>query len=133
MEKQIKANILGDDYHFMYTMSAVFDINEKYGGEENLFNQLTSGGKEEFDAVIWLGQKLSEIGELARREFGYDPGKYLEDGYATDTSLSAVNYAKLKEAVIVAINLGLSGEVENEKEIDLALVEINKKKMKEKA
>lgn len=129
MEKQINATLFDGDYFFMYTMSAMFDVNEKYGGEETLFNLLTAGGKEEYEAVLWMGCKLSESGELARRNFGYNHNGYLKEEDINATELSPVNYAKLKEAVIMAINLGLNGEVENEKEIDLALVEINKKKI----
>lgn len=129
MEKQINATLFDGDYFFMYTMSAMFDVNEKYGGEETLFNLLTAGGKEEFEAVLWMAYKLSESGELARRNFGYDHSKHLKEGDINAMGLSPASYTKLKEVVIMAINLGLNGEVENEKEIDLALVEINKKKI----
>jgi len=107
---------------------AMFIIDEKHGGVQQLMEKLLKTDRESFAAVCETAAMLAERGELARRYYGYDPQDFTEASVIMNI-IQPAQIVDLKDAVIKAIELGFGREIEDgEKEIDLGLLELNEQK-----
>ena len=133
MERQVKVKINGKEYHFLYSISVMFDATEKFGNIQGVFDAIGNESKKQnAESVIWLALKMAEAGELARRYAGHvDLSIPTEREF--NLNLSPVDYEMMRLAVVKAMEAGYMRSVENNEEIDLTLLEIEEKKTEEKA
>lgn len=133
MERQVKVKIFGKEYHFLYSISVMFDATEKFGNSQEMFNAINGENeKRSVEPVIWLALKMAEAGELARRDAGHTPSD-IPTEREFNLSLTPIDYELMKLAVVKAIEAGYQRSVVNNEEIDLTLLEIEEKKTEEKA
>lgn len=126
--KAVKLDMAGRTQHLIFTVEAMFQVQEQFGSPTELLEAMQDSGRDGFSAACKAAAILAEQGELARRSLGYDPGP-IADETAIAASLMPVDVAALKLAIPAAISLGFGREVEPENgEIDLGLAELNAQK-----
>lgn len=126
--KTLKYEVGGRTFFLCMNGTAVFDFYEKFGTEGNLLDPIEDTNKASFENLCWMLTKLAEQGELVRRYQGHDRTPMTgADWFRTMLKPMDVPVAKL--AIQQAVRLGFSREVEGdeEEEIDLGLMEIEKK------
>lgn len=126
--KAVKIQIAEKELYLMYTGEAMFQLREKFGSTEKLFEATTQDTKEGFAALCEAVAILAEQGELVRRHLGYTPQKTL-----TVVDLRRIvmptDIIALKTALPRVVALGYGREIEPENdEVDLGLAELNQKK-----
>lgn len=126
--KAVKFELAGRVRYLSFTVEAMFQIQEQFGGPTGLVEAVQNNGRDGFTAACKAAAILAEQGELARRSLGYDPEPTLgADSIAA--SLSPADITALKLAIPAAMSLGFGREVEPENdEIDLGLAELNAQK-----
>lgn len=126
--KAVKLTLAGRERYLTFTVEAMFQIQEQFGGPTELIEAVQDGGRAGFSAACKAAAILAEQGELARRSLGYDP-EPVADEAAIAASLSPGEIAALKLAVPAAMSLGFGREVEpDDDEVDLGLAELNAQK-----
>lgn len=126
--KAVKFELAGRVRHLCFTVEAMFQIQEQFGGTTELMEAMRDGGREGLSAACRAAALLAEQGELARRSLGYDP-EPMVDAEAIAASLDPAGAVALRLAVPAAISLGFGREVEPENdEVDLYLQELNAQK-----
>lgn len=110
-------------YRFTYNAMAFFNAQERY--PDGLAQEVFKEGKEGLDALCWALEELSTQGDLVRRSLGYDKGEILTAEMAR-AQLKANDVPKAKLLVLDALKRGM-GEVDEEDEVDLVLMELQKK------
>lgn len=126
--KAVKLTLAGRERYLTFTVEAMFQIQEQFGGPTELIEAVQDGGRCGFAAACKAAAILAEQGELARRSLGYDP-EPIADEAAIAASLSPGEIAALKLAIPAAMSLGFGREVEPEDdEVDLGLAELNAQK-----
>lgn len=126
--KTVKINLAGRERHLAFTVEAMFQVEERFGGASKLLETVQSGGREGFSAACQAAAVLAEQGELGRRALGYDP-EPMTDADSIAASLSPADVLALKLSIPAAIALGYGREVEPENdEVDLGLAELNAQK-----
>lgn len=118
----------GRERYLAFTVEAMFQIEELFGGTSELNGILMRNDRESFAAACKAAAILAEHGELARRHMGYEPSPMptVEDIAAT---IDPMGLPTLKSAIISAITLGYGREVEPENdEVDMGLAELNEQK-----
>ena len=125
--KAVKIELAGRTRYLCFTVEAMFQIQEQFGGPGELMDALKDGGRTGFSAGCKAAAILAEQGELVRRSLGYEPEPIAdEDAIAALTAPSSV--MKLKLAIPSAISLGYGREVEDDDEVDRGLAELNAQK-----
>ncbi len=116
--------IAGQKYGFLYNAQAMFELEETYGEIEKIMEIAQS--KKEPRKVLHICEVLSIQSECALHAMGQKPYKtfMVKDIFPL---LSPRDFFKLKTIIAAAINSGLTQEIEHEGEIDLGLLEIQKK------
>lgn len=125
--RAVKINLAGRELHLAFTVEAMFQIQDKFGGSGELVEAIRDGGREGFRAACCAAAILAEQGELARRSLGYDP-EPMADAEAIAASMTPSDIPVLKTAIPTALSLGYGRDVEAEDEIDLGLAELNAQK-----
>lgn len=126
--KAVKIKLAGRDLHLAFTVEAMFQIEEKFGGADKLIEAVMDKGRDGFDATCRAAAILAEQGELGRRALGYDPAE-MAGAEALAASLTPGELTAVKLAIPAAVSLGFGREVEPESdEIDLVLAELNAQK-----
>ena len=126
--KAVKINLAGRERHLCFTVEAMFQIEERFGGAQELTDTMEANSRTGFEAVCGAAAILAEQGELCRRSMGYEPEPLCgaEDIAAT---MAPTDLARLKLAVVSAITLGYGREIRPENdEVDLGLSELNEQK-----
>ena len=126
--KAVKLTLAGRERYLVFTVEAMFQMEELFGGTAELIDAVMTNSREGFQAACQAAAILAEQGELARRHMGYDPAPVLsaDDIYATAAPSSLPG---LKMAVTSAITLGFGREiVPEDDEVDLGLAELNEQK-----
>lgn len=126
--KAVKIDLAGRTRYLAFTVEAMFQIQEAFGGSKELVDAAEENTREGFAAACKAAAILAEQGELARRGLGYDPEPITDAGtIAATMTPSAV--AALKVAIVSAMTLGYGREVEPDSdEVDLGLAELNTQK-----
>lgn len=127
MDKMNYVPVKGTFRPLNFSIEVMFDAAEKYGGMAGAFDIIDKENREGADAIRWFIMRMANDAELVRRGEGYDKGDMLteDDIQITNPAL----YRIYKQAVLKAIEIGYTREVEDpEEEIDLGLQELNKKK-----
>ncbi len=126
--KAVKINLAGRERHLCFTVEAMFQIEERFGGAQELTDTMEANSRTGFEAVCGAAAILAEQGELCRRSMGYEPEPLCS---AEDIAVTMVptDLARLKLAVVSAITLGYGREIRPENdEVDLGLSELNEQK-----
>lgn len=126
--KAVKINLAGRERHLCFTVEAMFQIEERFGGAQELTDTMEANSRIGFEAVCGAAAILAEQGELCRRSMGYEPEPLCS---AEDIAVTIVptDLARLKLAVVSAITLGYGREIRPENdEVDLGLSELNEQK-----
>ena len=114
----------GKDYYLSYNVMAVHQIYDL--GIEDLSAVISDRGAKAFEQVCRAAEIMIQQGELIRRYLGYDPGNVI----AADTlmwSLGINNDLALRSAMMGAVLDGLKSETDERQEVDLGLLELQKK------
>lgn len=128
MMKAVKIKLAGRERHLAFTVEAMFQIEETFGGADKLIETVMDKGRDGFDATCQAAAILAEQGELGRRALGYDPEE-MPDAQGIAASLTPGELAAVKLAIPAAVSLGFGREVVPEDdEVDLALAELNAQK-----
>lgn len=129
MDKMFYAPIKGKFRPLNFSIDVMFDAAEKFGSMSDAFDVIEKENRDGLNAIRWFLLRMANDAELVRRQEGYDHEDILKD---EDIEIkSPAFYALYKNAVLEAIRLGYTREVEDpEEEIDLVLQEINAKKEK---
>lgn len=125
--KAVKFSLAGRERYLAFTVEAMFQIQEQFGGLEELVGLIGENSREGVSAACKAAAILSEKGELCRRSLGYDP-EPIVDTAAIAATLAPADVAGLDMAIISAVSLGFGREVEADNEVDLFLAEINAQK-----
>lgn len=128
MDKMIPVVIAGRERLLNYSIEVMFDVNEKFGSVNTLFDLMQQNTRDGFEATKWLVLRMANDGELCRRAEGYDAAPML-----TNDDISArirpVDFADLVAAATDAVRLGYQRENQDEdQEVDIGLEELNAKK-----
>lgn len=126
--KAVKIDLAGRTRHLAFTVEAMFQIQEIFGGPGELIDAIRENTRESFEAACKAAAILVEQGELVRRGLGYDPEPITDAGTIAST-MAPSEIVALKMAIPAAISLGYGREVEPENdEVDLGLAELNSQK-----
>ena len=71
--KAVKITLAGRERYLAYTVEAMFQIQEQFGGPSELIEATQNDGREGCMTACRAAAILAEQGELARRNLGYDP------------------------------------------------------------
>lgn len=126
--KAVKFELAGRERYLCFTVEAMFQIQEQFGGPGDLLEALKNDGREGFAAACKAAAILAEQGELVRRSLGYDAQPMTDEG-AIAAVMAPSGVLALKLAIPAAVSLGFGREVEPENgEVDLFLAEANAQK-----
>lgn len=126
--KAVKITLAGRVRYLAFTVDAMFTLDERFGGTQELIEAVASNSREGFQAACQAAAVLAEQGELARRHMGYDcaPMPSAEEIAATTAPSEIV---ALKMAVSSAVSLGFGREIDPDNdEVDIGLAELNEQK-----
>ena len=108
----------------LYNAAAHFSSLEKY--PDGLVPELLKKDKSSFDALCWALAEMARQGELYRRYIGETPKEYpTEETFAIGLRPNQITAAY--ELCMAEIAKGLAKPDEENEEIDLVLMEIQKK------
>lgn len=129
MDKMYYTPIKGKLRPLNFSIDVMFDAAEKYGSMSEAFDIIEKENKESLNAIRWFLLRMANDAELVRRQEGYDQEEILTD---EDIQIRSPGmYAIYKNAVLEAVRIGYTREVEDPKqEVDLVLQELNAKKEK---
>lgn len=126
--KAVKFPLAGRERYLAFTVEAIFQIEEQFGGTGQLLETMQKGGREGIAAACRAAALLAEQGELGRRGLGYDP-QPIAEAEVISATLSPGEAAALSMAIAAAVSLGYGREVEAENdEVDLGLAELEAQK-----
>ena len=116
----------GRTFHLCMNGAALFDCYEKFGAEGFVTDPIKGNDKAAFENTCWMLAKFSEQGELCRRYLQHDRGFMGSEDWFRKM-LKPLDVVAAKRAIEEAVRLGFSREHDEEDEIDLGLVELQKK------
>lgn len=116
----------GTTYYLLLNGAALFNIYDQYGSEGSVFDPIRGGGSDGFAAVCWYLAELIEQGELYRRRQGHDR-RSIPTAETFAIELSALDVPRAKTAIQDAILAGFSREEAEKREVDVGLLELEKK------
>lgn len=128
MDKMNYAPIKGKFRPLNFSINVMFDAADKFGSMKNAYDIIDKESKEGVEAIRWFLAQMARDAELVRRQEGFD-----HDDMITEDDVVIDNpgiYRVYKIAVIKAIDIGYTCEIENEQEVDLGLQELHEKKEK---
>lgn len=126
--KAVEIALMGEKRYMAFTVEAMFQVEEQFGGADKLLDAVMEPGREGFAAVCRAAAILAEQGELGRRALGYDP-EPMPDADAIAAGMTPGELAALKRAIPAAMSLGFGREVQPENnEIDLGFAALNAQK-----
>lgn len=124
-----KVTLSGREYYLAFNGAAMFEIEDAFGGANKLLDAMKGSSREAFDATCGAAAILSEQGELARRALGYENAPFLSEDVAKALA-SPMETVLLRNAVSKAIFAGYDREVESDEDVDLVLLELERKEGK---
>lgn len=126
--KAVRIELAGRTRYLVFTVEAMFQIQEIFGGSAELIDAIQEDSREGFTAACKAAALLAEQGELVRRGLGYDP-----EPMANAETIAALmlpsEIAALKMAIPSALTLGYGREIEPDNgEVDMGLAELQTQK-----
>lgn len=126
--KAVKLDLAGRTQHLAFTVEAMFQLEEQFGGIQQMVEAVQDSGREGIAAACRVAAILAEQGELGRRSLGYDP----EPIVSADEILASMmpsDMIALKLAIPAAISQGYGREVVlDDDEIDVGLAKLRAQK-----
>ena len=119
-----EVDLCGKHLHLCLNGQALFDLYDKFGTKGFITDPLKGSGKKSFEAVCYYLFKLSEQGELYRQ--GQTHGPILTEQFFR-VNLAPREVAAAKDAILASIVLGFQREEKETGDLDLGLVELQKK------
>ena len=113
------------DLKLRYNAAAHFNAAEKYPG--GLVEELRKPGKESFDALCWALSEMAKQEELMRRHMGEAPQPYPSEE-TLKLALKPNQIPKAAEMVFIELANGMGAKDNEDEEIDLVLLELEKQK-----
>ena len=127
MLKTVDFAFNGQVLHLFLNGAALFDFYDKYGSDKDIPEVISGESRASFLATCWLLYKLSEQGELARRQLGHTPEAIPSMGQLA-ALLGVLDVPRARRAICKAAQLGFSMEHPPKREYeDLGLLELQKK------
>lgn len=127
MLKTVDFEFNGQVLHLFLNGAALFDFYDKYGSDKDIPEVISGESRASFLATCWLLYKLSEQGELARRQLGHTPETIPSMGQLA-ALLGALDVPRARRAICAAARLGFAMEHPPKREYeDLGLLELQKK------
>lgn len=120
----VKGYFQGKEYHLLFNGYAMFAEEELFDGA-SIVDAVGMEGKEGIEPLAKAFCLLAEQGELARRYAGYTP-QDIPDPERVKHFLMPYELPGMRKAVLTAVLQGY-GREEQKEEIDLGLVEMQKK------
>ena len=121
-----EVDLCGQHLYLLLNGQALFDIYDKIGTNGFITDPLKDNNKAGFEATCFFLAKLCEQGELLRRWQGQTRGPVLSEQYFR-VHLAPREVAAAKDAILAAIALGFRREEKETGDLDLGLVELQKK------
>lgn len=121
-----EVDLCGQHLYLLLNGQALFDIYDKFGTKGFITDPLKDNNKAGFEATCFFLAKLCEQGELLRRWEGQTRGPVLSEQYFR-VHLAPREVAAAKDAILAAIVLGFQREEKETGDLDLGLVELQKK------
>ena len=121
-----EVDLCGQHLYLLLNGQALFDLYDKFGTKGFITDPIKGSGKKSFEAVCYYLFKLSEQGELYRRWQGQTHGPILTEQFFR-VHLAPREVAAAKDAILTAIVLGFRREEKEAGDLDLGLVELQKK------
>ena len=122
-----EVDLCGQHLYLLLNGQALFDIYDKFGTKGFITDPLKDNNKAGFEATCFFLAKLCEQGELLRRWEGQTRGPVLSEQYFR-VHLAPRDVYRAKDAIVTTIRIGFAREAEEEHDVDLGLVELQKKK-----
>ncbi len=122
--KTVEFELAGETYHLCLNGAALFDCYDKLGDDP--LDKIKGNSPEAFESTCWMLAKLSEQGELCRRFQGMDKGRILSFQHAK-AMLAPLDVLRARESIRAAWNIGFDMTEDEDEEIDLGLMELQKK------
>lgn len=119
-------DLCGQHLYLLLNGQALFDLYDKFGTKGFITDPIKGSGKKSFEAVCYYLFKLSEQGELYRRWQGHTRGPVLTEQFFR-VNLAPREVAAAKDAILTAVVLGFQREEKETGDLDLGLVELQKK------
>lgn len=128
MLKTVDFEFNGQVLHLFLNGAALFDFYDRYGVEQEIPDVVAGESRKSFLATCWLLHKLSEQGELARRQLGHTPEDIPSMGQLA-ALLGVLDVPRARRAICEAARMGFSMEHPPKREYeDLGLLELQKKR-----
>lgn len=121
-----EVDLCGQHLYLCLNGQALFDLYDKFGTKGFITDPLKGSGKKSFEAVCYYLFKLSEQGELYQRWQGQTHGPILTEQFFR-VNLAPREVAAAKDAILAAIVLGFRREEKETGDLDLGMVELQKK------
>lgn len=126
--KVVNVNLAGRERYLAFTVEAMFQVQEQFGGSSELLEAMGGSGRDGVSAICKAAAILTEQGELVRRSLGYDP-EPMVDAEALMVTMTPADVIALRMAIPAALSLGYGREVEPENdEVDLYMAELSEQK-----
>lgn len=121
----IGVTLCGEKYFPLFNIEAKFRLQEEFPPDflETIANEDTRAS---FELAARVFSVLCEQGNAARKHYGYEEGK-LPDFAELSMLCESVEINRLKMYVLTAINKGSGVEIESDEDVDLTLLEYQKK------
>lgn len=111
--KTVKIDLAGRERHLAFTVEAMFQVEEEFGGTDKLLEAVMDGGRAGYDAACRAAAMLAEQGELGRRALGYEAQPMAEAAdiaaSLTPEGLAALNAQKNAVSRAHYIRMGAAG------------------------
>ena len=129
MDRMISTPVAGKFRPLNFSIEVMFDAADKFGSMAHAFEVIDKEDRASVEAIRWFLIRMANDAELVRRQEGYDHDIMLSEDDVKITTPAF--YRVYKEAVLKAIEIGYTREVDDPKEeVDLVLQELNAKKEK---
>lgn len=118
----------GREYPLCLNGAALFDIYAKFGDKNAVVSHVEGSDRKAFYNTCWILAKLCEQGELVRRYQGFAPAEIPTENQFR-LLMGPLDVLAAKSAIRRAVAIGFGREVqeEQEKRVDLGLLDLQKK------
>ena len=125
--KLVEFQLEGRTHHLLLTGAALFEAYDRFGDTGDLLEKVIGTDTKSFENTVWMLVNLAKHGEAYRRHMGEDALPMLSVDAAQRT-MGPKDVVRARAAIRQALAIGFEREeVSEEQEIDLGLLELQKK------
>lgn len=125
--KTTPITLAGREYYLRFNGAAMFIFDEEFGGVNAYLEAARGGGRGAYAVLCKAAAILAEQGELFRRAIGHDRNQ-IPTQDEISAFLEPMDIPGLQAAIIREITAGFKRSVEDEEDVDLTLIELERKK-----